>query len=176
MEKLIELITEIVDLRLIQHIAEKHTRKKRAVKPKVPMPTKSFERFWDEYPRSDDKAGAMKEWAKLDGELFYTIIAAVNAQKRKGGRLADKQYSPHARKWLRNKGWMDPVETVRDPEQNRRKNREIYLQKERERMAQDTLWLLDIGVDQETRDSRLEDYKRRYPIRAKMFLEAGKGS
>ncbi len=105
----LQIIAEAIQ----QHIADKHARKKRVVKPKVPMAVGWFEEFWNGYPRTDDKSGAIKEWAKLDAELFYTIMAAVKAQKLKGGRLADMQYAPLASKWLHGKGWLDPIPTQR---------------------------------------------------------------
>ena len=169
--KLVAFIMELVDLRITQHIADKHTRKKRATKPKVSMFVGSFADFWEKYPRTDDKAGAVKEWAKLPAELFLTIMTAVKAQKRKGGRLADKKYAPHARKWLHGKGWLDPVESVDKAEEKQRFDRKNYLAKERAFMVRDTLWLLDIGVGQQERDKRLKGYKEQHPVRAKMFEE-----
>ena len=73
-----------------------------------------FERFWQAYPRHEDKAGARREWDKLkpDRELMTAMSAALIRAKtsdewRRGIGI------PYACRWLRNHRWED--EPYREP-------------------------------------------------------------
>jgi len=68
----------------------------------------SFDIFWKEYPRKENKSYAKTVWMKLkpDKELFNKIIYAVDCHKKKWN---DPQYIPHASTWLNKKRWEDEM-------------------------------------------------------------------
>ena len=73
-----------------------------------------FERFWDAYPRGEDKSAARYEWDEIhaDRKLMREMSAALERQKqsdewRRGIGI------PYACRWLRNRRWEDEI---RDPE------------------------------------------------------------
>ena len=70
-----------------------------------------FERFWDAYPRGEDKAAARYEWDEIhaDRELMRKMSAALDRQKktddwRRGIGI------PYASRWLRNRRWEDEID------------------------------------------------------------------
>lgn len=72
-----------------------------------------FERFWQAYPRGEDKSGARYEWDELkpDRELMKTMSAALDRQKatdewRRGVGI------PYACRWLRYHRWEDEVKDI----------------------------------------------------------------
>ena len=76
--------------------------------------TKSFERFWAEYPKKKDRKRALNIWLKLapDNELVSKIIEAVKQQKKSEQWVKDKgQFVPNPSTWLNNELWTDEVAT-----------------------------------------------------------------
>lgn len=81
-----------------------------------------FERFWEAYPRKENRADAEAEFRKLapSPELFEKILAAIALQVRKGclAPAVDrdgKSVVPHAAKWLVKRRWEDiPPKTLVD--------------------------------------------------------------
>lgn len=79
-----------------------------------------FERFWEAYPRKENRADAEAEFRKLspNPELFERILAAITLQIRKGclAPAVDrdgKSVVPHAAKWLAKRRWEDiPPKTL----------------------------------------------------------------
>ena len=75
-----------------------------------------FDNFWKTYPRKVGKAEAKKVWRKLKPSkaLFAEIIKAIQKQNQTVWHDMDKQYIPHASRWLRNERWLDEIP---EPEQ-----------------------------------------------------------
>ena len=76
-----------------------------------------FERFWNAYPRGEDKAAARYEWDEIhaDRELMMTMSAALYRQKeteewRRGIGI------PYACRWLRDRRWEDEIKHFEEPE------------------------------------------------------------
>lgn len=71
-----------------------------------------FPKFWALYPRKQDKAKALKAWAKLKvtDELFSLITKGLSAQVvsadwvKEGGK-----YIPMPTTWLNGKRWEDEI-------------------------------------------------------------------
>lgn len=69
-----------------------------------------FSRFWDAYPRKENKTAAVKAWNALmpDAELVVYILAAIESKReseewtRENGR-----YIPFPDKWLSERRWED---------------------------------------------------------------------
>ena len=75
---------------------------------------KTFEYFWDSYPKKVAKQSALKVWMKLkpNDELVDTIIKAVERQKRSETWKKDGgQFIPHPATWLNGHRWEDEVAT-----------------------------------------------------------------
>jgi hypothetical protein len=84
----------------------------------IPTPTSSssssssnkysyeFESFWKEYPRHENKIGAMKSWKKVDVELDV-ILKAV--EKHKQTKQWKDGIYPHASTWLNQRRWEDEM-------------------------------------------------------------------
>lgn len=68
--------------------------------------TGAFESFWKQYPRHENKSGAMKSWNKVDVEL-NVILKAIEQQK-KSKQWKDGVY-PHASTWLNQRRWEDEI-------------------------------------------------------------------
>lgn len=85
---------------------------KRTTRKKVGTePADGFDNFWTPWPKKDAKADAIKAWTQLtpDAELQARIIAAIEAQMKRGGPLArdDRQFIPLPASWLRGRRWED---------------------------------------------------------------------
>jgi hypothetical protein len=65
-----------------------------------------FESFWKQYPRHENKIGAMKSWKKVDVELNVILQAIENHKKSK--QWKDGIY-PHASTWLNQRRWEDEI-------------------------------------------------------------------
>jgi len=75
-------------------------------KPITNIYTNEFELFWKEYPRHENKAGALKSWKKIEVEL-NVILKAIEQQK-KSKQWKDGVY-PHASTWLNQRRWEDEI-------------------------------------------------------------------
>jgi len=74
---------------------------------------RSFDTFWEVYPRKVAKANARKAWDKLkpDDELLDKILIALEKQKKSKAWTRDGgQYIPHPATWLNGHRWEDEIE------------------------------------------------------------------
>lgn len=77
-----------------------------------------FERFWREYPRHEDKAGARREWDRLkpDRELMADMSAALERAKTSDEWLRGIGI-PYFCRWLSHRRWEDePRSTAAAPQ------------------------------------------------------------
>lgn len=74
----------------------------------APNQKKSFQIFWDVYPRKIGMGRAERAWKKLnpDGILVDKILAAVNRAIKLDYRFRTERYTPHPGNWLNEKGWL----------------------------------------------------------------------
>lgn len=82
--------------------------------PIVPQGTKLtdylFERFWEAYPRKENRAAAFRAWKKLspDLELCYVMSEALEWQRKTAQWTQDDgQFIPAPASWLRGRRWED---------------------------------------------------------------------
>ena len=76
-----------------------------------------FSRFWDAYPRKENKTAAVKAWNALkpDAELVDRMLLVITARagteewKRENGRFV-----PRADKWLSERRWEDEKKVIQD--------------------------------------------------------------
>ena len=87
----------------------------RRVKQSAEWEPELFERFWDAYPRHEDKAGARREWDRLkpDRELMMVMSAVLKRAKssdewRRGIGI------PYACRWLSHRRWEDGARETAD--------------------------------------------------------------
>ena len=85
-------------------------KRRRAAKAIPEWEPEMFERFWQVYPRGEDRQGAVREWDKLkpDRELMFTMSAALDRQRmsedwRRGIGI------PYACRWLSKRRWTDRI-------------------------------------------------------------------
>lgn len=66
-----------------------------------------FDEFWIQYPRKENKQGAIKAFKKLkpSEKLFEEILSALSKQKT--WPAFQNGYAPHAATWLNAKRWED---------------------------------------------------------------------
>lgn len=66
-----------------------------------------FDEFWIQYPRKENKQGAIKAFKKLNPseKLFEEILLALS--KQKSWTAFQNGYAPHAATWLNAKRWED---------------------------------------------------------------------
>ena len=66
-----------------------------------------FDEFWTQYPRKENKQGAIKAFKKLkpSEKLFEEILLALSKQKT--WPAFQNGYAPHAATWLNAKRWED---------------------------------------------------------------------
>ena len=75
-----------------------------------------FEKFWEIYPRKENKKKAMEKWKKMKvtEELFETIEKSIKSHKE------TKQWKdyiiPHATTWLNQERWEDEVKVNTEEE------------------------------------------------------------
>ena len=76
-----------------------------------------FRQFWENYPRHEDRQGAVKAWDALrpDRELFHTLTAALDRQR--GSDAWQRGIGiPYAMRWLGRRRWEDePMEAPKEP-------------------------------------------------------------
>ncbi|MBQ2427750.1 MAG: hypothetical protein II264_04600 [Ruminococcus sp.] len=76
-----------------------------------------FSRFWDAYPRKENKTAAVKAWNALkpDAELVDQMLLVITAKagteewKKENGRFV-----PRADKWLSERRWEDERKVIQD--------------------------------------------------------------
>lgn len=71
---------------------------------------KSFDTFWERYPRKLAKQSAEKAWRKLkpSGDLLIDLMSALEKQKASPGWLKDSgQFIPYPATWLNDRRWED---------------------------------------------------------------------
>ncbi|WP_195278932.1 helix-turn-helix domain-containing protein [Clostridium sp. J1101437_171009_A5] len=83
-------------------------RKGRTYKPEPDWKPERFAKFWEFYPRGENKQAAIRAWDKLRAEdsLIDTMAAALVRQKKR----ADWQQGvgiPYASTWLNGRRWED---------------------------------------------------------------------
>lgn len=68
-----------------------------------------FERFWEAYPRHENRKDALRAFTKLnpDHELLATLLDAVGQWKR--SRQWREGFAPHAATWLNGERWRDEI-------------------------------------------------------------------
>lgn len=94
--------------------AKKQLSKKADSKSSKAVLEKSFNEFWEVYPKKVDKKIAQKLWDNLapDNELKNIIIAAVKRQAQsEEWRKDNGQYVPYPSTWLRHRRWEDEPTT-----------------------------------------------------------------
>lgn len=87
---------------------------KNKIPPIIPQGMKStgylFERFWEAYPRKENRAAALRAWKKLDPdlELCYAMAAALKWQRNTDQWTQDDgRFIPSPASWLRGRRWED---------------------------------------------------------------------
>ncbi len=71
---------------------------------------KSFDAFWELYPRKVAKAAARRSWAKALKKAEPDIITEALWMQLRAGMFADEMlYRPHAATWLNNERWEDEL-------------------------------------------------------------------
>lgn len=89
--------------------------KERKVNKTSPANEKSFEAFWEKYPRKVGKADAKKAWAKIPdvGDVLGKVLAALDWQTvapdwtKDGGK-----FIPHPSTYLNGRRWEDEKDKV----------------------------------------------------------------
>lgn len=89
-----------LDLDLNQELKTKTTREASVCDAR-------FDEFWIQYPRKENKQGAIKAFKKLkpSEKLFEEILSALSKQKT--WPAFQNGYAPHAATWLNAKRWED---------------------------------------------------------------------
>lgn len=82
---------------------------------------KSFENFWEKYPKQISKHNALKAWKRLNpnDEMVCLILTALEQHKQTHQwQKEDGRYIPAPAKWINNRRWEDklniPVKSNRD--------------------------------------------------------------
>lgn len=98
----------------------KPKRKRRAVKSAPDYKPDIFARFWEAYPRGEDKQGAIAAWDELRPD-DATLLAMSRALAR---QIRSEEWQrgigiPYAVRWLRRRRWEDDVKTPAPPPEER---------------------------------------------------------
>ena len=88
-------------------------RRRREVKKEPDHKPERFKRFWDFYPRGENKQGAIRAWDRLS-PTDEQIDQMAKALKR---QMQSEEWKngigiPHASTWLNNQRWEDEVKTA----------------------------------------------------------------
>lgn len=78
-------------------------------------PDKTFDVFWDAYPRKVGKGDALESWRKLNptADTIAAIMQAVQAQKESlAWRKENGRYIPNPATWLNQKRWGDQLDSA----------------------------------------------------------------
>jgi len=95
---------------------KKPTSRRRLSKPAPGWKPERFARFWDYYPRGENKQGAIRAWDRLrpSDELIDTMAQALRRQMESQDWRAGIGI-PYASTWLRNRRWEDKIKTPAEP-------------------------------------------------------------
>lgn len=84
------------------HLQEHHQREHRGAQKS----TEGFDKFWNAYPRKENKGAARKAWAKALAKAdAQTIVAAALAYRDDPNR--EPEFTAHAASWLNGERWDD---------------------------------------------------------------------
>lgn len=106
----------IVNDRQREATAVRKVKEKEKVNVKVNRPSddirarERFERFWQAYPRRENKQRAQAEFEKLnpDDEMLAAMLMAIDRQKGSDQwQEAGGRYIPHPASWLHGRRWED---------------------------------------------------------------------
>lgn len=67
--------------------------------------TPEFLRFWEAYPRKQDKGAAFKAWKKIPSNEYTAVMAGAHRYAADPNRVP--QYTKHASSWLNARAWED---------------------------------------------------------------------
>lgn len=84
---------------------------------------KSFEDFWEAYPKKVSKSKALRSWDKLKPNDILVRLILTALEKHKKSLQWQKEYGryiPHPDKWLRDRRWEDEL-TFEEAEQQSQK-------------------------------------------------------
>ena len=99
------------------------SRKKREPKAAPDWKPERFARFWESYPRGEDKQAAIREWDKLQpDDVLLREMALGLARDMQSPDWQQGIGIPYACRWLKHRRWEDehrtpPQEPEPQPEQ-----------------------------------------------------------
>lgn len=96
----------------VSEMPQKKTKEKKTKEYSTSEIMQQFERFWEAYPRKQNKAGAARAWMALspDETLGEKIISAVSqAAKSADWTKENGRYVPGAVKYLEDSRWEDAI-------------------------------------------------------------------
>jgi hypothetical protein len=97
------------DTGVTQTIKNHHRSKKESLKNRQEL----FDKFWQSYPRKENKGQAITAWSKVDLSLFDAIMNSLEKHKvwiqwtKENG-----QFIPHAATWLNAIGWENETPNI----------------------------------------------------------------
>jgi hypothetical protein len=101
---------------LIKKEVKEVKKERKLPSPKPSASDPDFDKFWSAYPRKDDKKGAMKAWAKCNGNrpAIDVIVAKVEAFKKSDQWTRDSgQFIPMPTTFINRERWNDEGATVK---------------------------------------------------------------
>lgn len=78
----------------------------------------SFPTFWNQYPRKEAKASALRAWTKIkpEGQTLADLMASLERQKATDQwRAEGGKFIPHPATWLNQRRWEDEGTTLQAP-------------------------------------------------------------
>lgn len=87
-----------------------HSTTRKTRKTPTQEQEEDFKRFWNAYPRKQDRAKALRAFTKLapDADLLAVILDAVSWQaKTEQWQKSDGQFVPLPASWLNGERWKD---------------------------------------------------------------------
>lgn len=83
------------------------------IQPSLNHSLLGFEMFWEAYPKKVEKISAKKEFEKIRGVDFKTIVVGLERWKAYWKASAtDPKYIPYPAKFLKNRKWEDDVPVI----------------------------------------------------------------
>lgn len=70
---------------------------------------RTFEEFWNQYPRKAAKPAAQKAWKKIKPEIVPDLMQALLVQSAMWVSRNDKEFIPYPATWLNGKRWEDEL-------------------------------------------------------------------
>ncbi len=77
-----------------------------------------FERFWNLFPKRENRAAALRAWEALapDDALIQAILASVERQRQSDAwKREDGRFIPQPARWLAEHRWEDETPAVAQP-------------------------------------------------------------